>query len=157
MNRLWVRLTLAFALVILVAVGAIAVLINQATGVRFREYITHSGMMTSGSGMEQLAAYDSSLVIGILGGYSGTTFDAFYQLWEAKKYGARAALYGRMINHSEHQGSFIEHLRWLADGDLRDSAEAVRSYYGALEKLSITPCLPLSDALQRTDRTSAYR
>lgn len=57
MNRLWVRLTLAFALVILVAVGAIAVLINQATGVRFREYITHSGMMTSGSGMEQLAAY----------------------------------------------------------------------------------------------------
>ncbi|MBC8448777.1 MAG: HAMP domain-containing protein [Chloroflexi bacterium] len=57
MNRLWVRLTLAFALVILVAVGAIAILINQATGVRFREYVTRSGMMASGSGMEQLAAY----------------------------------------------------------------------------------------------------
>lgn len=57
MNRLWVRLTLAFALVILVAVGAIAILINQAAGLRFREYITRSGMMTSGSGMEQLAAY----------------------------------------------------------------------------------------------------
>ena len=61
--------------------------------------------------MEQLAGYDSRLIVGILGGSSGTTFDAFQQLWEAKKYGARAALYGRMINNSEHQLSFIEHLR----------------------------------------------
>jgi hypothetical protein len=105
--------------------------------------------------MEQLAGYDPSLVIGILGGSSGTTFDAFHQLWEAKKYGARVALYGRMINHSEHQLSFIEHLRWLADGDLDDPAEAVRSYHAALEKLSITPRRPLSDDLQRTDRAFA--
>ena len=39
--------------------------------------------------MEQLAGYDSRLIVGILGGSSGTTFDAFHQLWEAKKYGAR--------------------------------------------------------------------
>lgn len=57
LNSLWMRLTLAFTLVILVAVGAIAVLINQTTGTEFRQYITHSGMMASGSGMEQLAAY----------------------------------------------------------------------------------------------------
>ena len=61
--------------------------------------------------MEQLAGYDSRLIVGILGGTSGTTFDAFHQLWEAKKHGARAALYGRMINNSEHQLTFIEHLR----------------------------------------------
>jgi len=57
--------------------------------------------------MEQLVGYDRSLVVGILGGSSGTTLDAFHQLWEAKKYGARVALYGRMINNSEHQGAFI--------------------------------------------------
>src|SRR5690606_36725412 len=68
--------------------------------------------------MEQLASYDRSLVPGILGGAAGTTYDAFHQLWEAKKYGARAALYGRMINNAEHQPSFIQHLRWIADGEL---------------------------------------
>ena len=56
-NKLWVRLTLAFTLVILVTVGAIAVLINRTTGTEFRQYITHSRMMASGSGMEQLVAY----------------------------------------------------------------------------------------------------
>lgn len=56
-NRLWVRLTLAFTLVILVAVGTIAVLINRTTGTEFRQYITQRGMMTSGSGMEQLAVH----------------------------------------------------------------------------------------------------
>ena len=49
--------------------------------------------------MEQLASYDSSLVVGILGGSAGTTFDAFQMLWEAKKYGARVALFGRKINN----------------------------------------------------------
>src|SRR5690606_1699785 len=53
--------------------------------------------------MEELASYDRTLVPGILGGSAGTTLDAFHQLWEAKKYGARAALYGRMINGSENQ------------------------------------------------------
>ncbi len=57
MSRLWVRLTLAFTLVVLVAVGAIAVLINRTTDTEFRLYVTHSGMRASGSGMQQLAAY----------------------------------------------------------------------------------------------------
>jgi signal transduction histidine kinase len=56
-NRLWVQLTVAFTLVILVAVGAIAVLINQTTGAEFRQYITLSGMRASGSGLQQLVAY----------------------------------------------------------------------------------------------------
>jgi two-component system OmpR family sensor kinase/two-component system sensor histidine kinase BaeS len=56
-NRLWVRFALAFALVVLVAVGAIAVLINRTTGAEFRRYVTHSGMPVAGSGMEALVEY----------------------------------------------------------------------------------------------------
>lgn len=99
--------------------------------------------------MEQLVAYDRSLVVGILGGSSGTTFDAFNMLWEAKKYGARAALFGRKINNSEHQLSFITHLRALADGNATP-ADAVRAYHGDLQKLRIKPHRTLSDDLQPT-------
>ncbi|HUT09987.1 MAG TPA: hypothetical protein VMY42_05790 [Thermoguttaceae bacterium] len=105
--------------------------------------------------MEQLASYDSRLVIGILGGSSGTTFDAFEQLWEAKKYGARVALYGRMINNSEHQLTFIQHLRALADDQL-EPKEAVRSYHAELARLGIRPYRSLEDDLQATGRAGAY-
>ena len=57
MNRLRVQLILAFTLVVLVAVGAIAVLIFRTTDTEFRQYITHSGMQASGSGLQQLVAY----------------------------------------------------------------------------------------------------
>lgn len=105
--------------------------------------------------MEQLASYDRSLVVGILGGASGTTFDAFNQLWEAKKYGARVALYGRMINNSEHQLTFIQHLRWLADGQMKPD-EAVRSYHSALTKLGIRAYRELNADLEQTIRFSNY-
>ena len=105
--------------------------------------------------MEQLVSYDSRLIVGILGGASGTTFDAFFQLWEAKKYGARVALYGRMINNSEHQATFIAHLRAVADGQM-GPAEAVRSYHGALEMLRIKPYRNLETDLQATLRATAY-
>ena len=106
--------------------------------------------------MEELASYDRHLIPGILGGSAGTSFDAFYQLWEAKKYGARAALYGRMINNSEHQGCFIEHLRWLADGQIDDPAEAVRSYHAALAKKGVRPYRSLEDDLVPTRRWTSY-
>ncbi|HEX7009056.1 MAG TPA: hypothetical protein VF184_03685 [Phycisphaeraceae bacterium] len=106
--------------------------------------------------MEELVSYDPHLVVGILGGSSGTTFDAFHQLWEARKYGARAALYGRMINNSEHQPTFIQHLRWLADGEIDDPAEAVKSYHGALQKVGVRPYRDLKDDLIPTLRISAY-
>ena len=105
--------------------------------------------------MEQLVSYDSRLVVGILGGASGTTLDAFHQLWEAKKYGARVALYGRMINNAEHQLTFIEHLRALADGHLQP-VEAVRSYHAALARLGVRPYRKLEDDLQSTLRAAAY-
>lgn len=57
MNRLWVQLTLAYALVILVAVGAMAFLVQRATASRFGQYVMHSEMMVPGSVVEQLAAH----------------------------------------------------------------------------------------------------
>ena len=42
MNRLWVRLTLAFALVILVAVAAIGLLADMTAGQAFRQYLSYS-------------------------------------------------------------------------------------------------------------------
>jgi hypothetical protein len=106
--------------------------------------------------MEELASYDPHLIPGILGGSSGTTFDAFHQLHEARKYGARAALYGRMINNSEHQTTFIQHLRWIADGQLEDPKDAVRSYHAALQKLGIPPLRDLKSDLEPTRRNTSY-
>ena len=105
--------------------------------------------------IESLARYDKSLIVGILGGSSGTTFDAFNMLWEAKKYGARVALYGRKINNSEHQLSFVRYLRAVADDQILPQ-EAVRAYHGDLQKLGITPYRSLDDDLQWTSTSSAY-
>jgi len=101
--------------------------------------------------MEELAAYDPHLVPGILGGASGTTHDAFRLLAEAKKYGARAALFGRKINNSEHQLSFIQFLRSIADGQISPE-EAVRGYHGALEKLRVKPIRSLQEDLKLTQQ-----
>ncbi len=105
--------------------------------------------------MESLVAYDSSLVVGILGGSSGTTMDAFHMLWEAKKYGARAALYGRKINNAEHQLTFIQYLRRLAD-DLIEPGEAVRAYHADLARLGIHPIRELDDDLQWSTTSDSY-
>jgi two-component system OmpR family sensor kinase/two-component system sensor histidine kinase BaeS len=57
MKRLRVQLVLTFTLVVLVAVGTIAFLINRNTSTAFRQYITNSGVRASGSGVQQLVAY----------------------------------------------------------------------------------------------------
>jgi signal transduction histidine kinase len=57
MNRLRAQLILGFTLVVLVAVGAIAVLIIRTTDTEFRQYITLSGMQATGSGLQQLISY----------------------------------------------------------------------------------------------------
>ena len=99
--------------------------------------------------MSQLLHYDPSLVPSILGGASGTTHDAFRMLWEAKKYGARAALFGRKINNSEHQLTFVRFLRELADDNI-EPEEAVKAYHGELEKLGVAPHRALEDDLALT-------
>ncbi len=105
--------------------------------------------------MEALARYDSSLIVGILGGSAGTTFDAFHMLWEAKKYGARVALYGRKINNAEDQLTFIKYLRAIADDQIGPE-EAVRAYHADLQRLNLRPQRSLDEDLQKTELVSAY-
>lgn len=105
--------------------------------------------------MEELVRYDPHLVVGILGGAAGTTYDAFKLLGEAKKYGARAALFGRKINNAENQLAFIEFLRLIADGVL-EPEEAVRAYHGVLEKLGVKPHRPLADDMVLQTAVMSY-
>src|SRR3954452_15808857 len=105
--------------------------------------------------MEELVSYDPHLVPGILGGSSGTTFDAFFLLEDARRHGARAALFGRKINGSEHQLEFVRHLRLIADGEA-SAEDACRSYHAALRRLGIPPRRSLEDDLQLTSNSTAY-
>jgi two-component system OmpR family sensor kinase len=57
MNRLWVRLTLAFVLVTLVGVSTVALLANLSASRQFRYYLAHSGMMGQSNLTNDLAAY----------------------------------------------------------------------------------------------------
>ena len=66
-----------------------------------------------------------------------------------------AALFGRKINNSEHQLSFVRWLRAIADGEIA-AAEACRAYHGDLAKLGITPHRPLAEDLQLTGTSAAY-
>lgn len=100
--------------------------------------------------MEALVAYDPHLLPGVLGGSAGTTYDAFRLVQDARRHGARAALFGRKINRSEHQLTFVRYLRAIADGAL-EAAEGCRSYHADLERLGIRPYRPLDDDLKLTD------
>jgi hypothetical protein len=105
--------------------------------------------------MEELAQYDPNLVVGILGGSAGTTYDAFRLIHDAQKYGARVALYGRKINNAEHQLAFIEMLRLITDGKISPE-EAVRAYHGVLQAKGIKPHRALDQDLQLTDQAMSY-
>ncbi|MEW4530758.1 hypothetical protein [Maioricimonas sp. JC845] len=105
--------------------------------------------------MQELVAYDPHLIVGVLGGSAGTTLDAFTLLFEAKKYGARAALFGRKINQAENQLAFIEFLRHIADGVI-EPIEAVRAYHAVLEKLGQKPHRSLEDDLTLQTNVMSY-
>jgi hypothetical protein len=99
--------------------------------------------------LEELVSYDSSLVVGILGGSAGTTLDAFQLLHDAKAHGARVALFGRKINLSEDPLTFISYLRRIANAEITP-IEAVKAYHAELARLRIGPHRPLADDLQLT-------
>lgn len=105
--------------------------------------------------MEELVHYDPHLVVGILGGSAGTTYDAFKLLSDAKKYGARVALFGRKINNSENQLAFIHFLRLIADGEI-SAEEAVRAYHAVLQKLRIKPNRSLEKDLKLQTNVMNY-
>ena len=99
--------------------------------------------------MEELVTYDPTQVIGVLGGGSGTTYDAFKLLAEAQRYGARAAIFGRKIKDAEEPLAFIAMLRRIVDGELSPE-EAVRAYHGELQKQGIPPHRCLEDDMRLT-------
>ena len=94
--------------------------------------------------LEELASFDSTLVVGVLGGGAGTTRDTFELLHQAEKYGARVALFGRKINLAEAPKTLLELMRQVADGAIAPE-EAVRAYHGALQNQGITPVRSLED------------
>ena len=104
---------------------------------------------------EQLASYDRSLIVGILGGSAGTTHDAFALVADSKRHGARVALFGRKINAAEHQLEFLRFLRAVAN-DVLPAHEGVRAYHAELARLGIRPNRPLDEDLQLTHTAAAY-
>lgn len=105
--------------------------------------------------LEELVRYDPSLVVGILGGASGTTRDAFQLLADAQKHGAKVALYSRKINNSENQLAFIQFLRLIVEGVIQPT-EAVRAYHAVLQALGIPSHRTLEDDLKLTDTSMSY-
>jgi len=105
--------------------------------------------------MEELVRYDPHLVVGILGGSAGTTYDAFKLLSEAKKYGARVALFGRKINNAENQLAFIHFLRLIADGEIL-AEEAVKAYHAVLQKLGVKPNRSFEEDMQLHTNVMSY-
>ena len=101
---------------------------------------------------EELASYDPGLIVGVLGGSSGTTHDCLKLLHDAKKHGARIALFGRKINLSEDPLGIIVQMRRVADGDITPE-EGVRAYHDLLAKQGIPPFRALEDDLRITDPT----
>jgi hypothetical protein len=94
--------------------------------------------------LEELASFDPSVVVGVLGGGAGTNRDAFELIHQAEKYGARVALFGRKINLAESQLEMVAMLRRVASGDIAPK-EAVKAYHGQLRKLGIAPARTLED------------
>ncbi|REJ93795.1 MAG: hypothetical protein DWQ34_09820 [Planctomycetota bacterium] len=105
--------------------------------------------------LEELVAYDPHLIVGILGGSSGTTRDAFQLIHDAHQHGGRVALFGRKINNAENQLAFIEFLRHVVDGVIAPD-EAVRAYHAVLAKLGLTPHRPLEEDLMVTAGVMSY-
>jgi hypothetical protein len=92
--------------------------------------------------LDELASFDPSLIVGVLGGGAGTTRDCYELLAQAERYGARVALFGRKINLAESPLAMVAMMRRVADGDIRP-AEAVRAYHGELQKTGIKPLRPI--------------
>jgi hypothetical protein len=102
--------------------------------------------------LEELAGHDSSLVVGILGGSSGTTRDTFELLHQGEKSGARVALFGRKIKLAESPTDLVGLFRPVLEGDIAPAA-AVKAYHGLLAKQGLQPVRPLEDDLVISEPT----
>lgn len=100
--------------------------------------------------LEELAGHDPSVVVGVLGGGSGTHRDTFELVAQAERFGGRLALFGRKINGAEHQCALIEWMRRVADGDTTP-AKAVRGYHADLARAGLRPDRDLDTDLTITE------
>ncbi|WP_051537286.1 beta/alpha barrel domain-containing protein [Asaia prunellae] len=100
--------------------------------------------------LEALCRYDPSLIVGIMGGGSGTTRDCLELLHQAQLSGARAALFGRKILDAEHSPTMIAMMRAVVERRLTP-AEAVSIYHEELLCRGLTPKRTLESDLNVTD------
>lgn len=105
--------------------------------------------------LEELVSFDPSVVVGVLGGSSGTTHDAFKLIADAQKYGARVALFGRKIKDSEHPLLFIKLLRAIVMGETT-ATEAVKQYHATLKAEGVSPKRSLGEDLVLTHTELSY-
>jgi hypothetical protein len=88
--------------------------------------------------LEELASFDPSLIVGVLGGGAGTTRDCFELICQAEKHGARVALFGRKINLAESPLDMVKLMRAVADGALMP-LDAVKAYHETLLSQGVAP------------------
>jgi len=100
--------------------------------------------------LEELASFDPSVVVGVLGGGAGTNRDAFELISQAERYGARVALFGRKINLAESPLEMVAMLRRVASGQVKP-LEAVKAYHGSLQKQRIKPDRTLEEDSRVTE------
>jgi hypothetical protein len=100
--------------------------------------------------LEELVAYDPSIIVGILGGGAGTTRDTFELLHKSQKGGARVVLFGRKINFAEDPLEIVALMRRIVEGDVTPE-EAVKAYHGALKKKKIAAKRPLDEDIEITE------
>lgn len=103
-----------------------------------------------GAAIAELAQSDSTLIVGILGGSSGTTRDTFELLRRGEESGARVALFGRKIQRAESQLDIVGLMRPVIEGQLSPE-EAVHEYHSRLMKKKISPQRPIKEDLKITD------
>jgi DhnA family fructose-bisphosphate aldolase class Ia len=101
--------------------------------------------------LEELASFDPSIVVGVLGGGAGTTRDCFELLNQAEKYGARVALFGRKINLAEDPLAMVSFMREVASGNIQP-LEAVKAYHGSLQKSGLTAIRALAADSEITEK-----
>ncbi|GAD11561.1 hypothetical protein GFGA_1c0016 [Gluconobacter frateurii NBRC 103465] len=95
-----------------------------------------------GEALSELCHYDPAVIVGIMGGGSGTTRDCLELVHQAQSSGARAALFGRKIVDADDPLLLIEAMRRVTDGDLSPN-EATHFYHDGLSRKGISMLRPV--------------
>ena len=103
-----------------------------------------------GKHLQELTEHDSTLVVGLLGGPSGTTRDTFELLKQGERAGARVALFGKRIQRAESQSDIVRLMRPVIEGSMTPD-KAVEEYHKSLTEKKITPKRSLTVDRQITE------